>query len=274
MATATSEPRCPRQPGGFTLIELLVVIAIIALLLSILLPSLHGAREQARAAVCGSNIRQLALANTGYAFEHAGRLCPGAAGARLENRRRWHGTRAGGDVEFDPCLGPLVPYLTADARIRECPSFADYIRVGGFERGNGGYGYNQSYIGRVLKKKSNGSFEIITDQTGVLIERVRRPAETLMFADTAFAAMAEGVIEYSFAEPRLHPEYLHYEGARMDPSIHFRHSGRANVVWCDGHVTREKLSFTWKSIVYEGDPAAESIGWFGLDDDNSLFDLE
>ncbi len=44
---------------GFTLIELLVVIAIIALLMSILVPTLHRVKEQARGAVCKSNLRQL-----------------------------------------------------------------------------------------------------------------------------------------------------------------------------------------------------------------------
>ena len=48
--------------SGFTLIELLVVISIIALLMSILVPSLRKVKEQARKVVCASNLRQIGVA--------------------------------------------------------------------------------------------------------------------------------------------------------------------------------------------------------------------
>jgi prepilin-type N-terminal cleavage/methylation domain-containing protein len=58
-----------RNPTGFTLIELLVVIAIIALLISILLPSLGKARKATWDVICQSNIRQLGIAMQTYLDE-------------------------------------------------------------------------------------------------------------------------------------------------------------------------------------------------------------
>jgi len=58
--------------SAFTLVELLVVIAIIALLMGVLMPALVAARAQGKAVVCRSNLRQLALANIGYATENDG----------------------------------------------------------------------------------------------------------------------------------------------------------------------------------------------------------
>ncbi len=58
---------------GFTLIELLVVISIIALLISLLIPSLDQARQQARVAMCASNLHQFAAAVTAHAADNRGR---------------------------------------------------------------------------------------------------------------------------------------------------------------------------------------------------------
>ena len=53
--------------SAFTLIELLVVIAIIALLMAILMPVLHKAREQGKDAICRSNLRQIGIGANLYA---------------------------------------------------------------------------------------------------------------------------------------------------------------------------------------------------------------
>lgn len=62
------------EPKGFTLIELLVVVAIIALLISILLPSLSTAKKQAQAAACSANLYQVMVALRMYQDDHKGSL--------------------------------------------------------------------------------------------------------------------------------------------------------------------------------------------------------
>jgi prepilin-type N-terminal cleavage/methylation domain-containing protein/prepilin-type processing-associated H-X9-DG protein len=61
-----------RRHSAFTLVELLVVVGIIAVLVSILLPSLARARRQAKITSCASNLRQIVMAMTAYALDNRG----------------------------------------------------------------------------------------------------------------------------------------------------------------------------------------------------------
>ena len=70
---------------GFTLVELLVVIGIIALLISMLLPALNKAREQAHRTRCMANMKTLTYAWLSYATENRGAL----VGANTENENKW-----------------------------------------------------------------------------------------------------------------------------------------------------------------------------------------
>jgi len=64
----------PKRTNGFTLIELLVVVSIIALLVSILLPALGKARQQAQSVICQTNLRTIGQAEITYAVENEDRL--------------------------------------------------------------------------------------------------------------------------------------------------------------------------------------------------------
>ena len=269
---------------GFSLIELLVVIATISLLMSIVLPVLSKTREQAKLTVCQSNIRQIQLANTGYATENNGYYVIAASDIAIGggNKHRWHGVRNNVNESFNPLRSPLVGYL-GDGGIKRCPSFKDVFTLSGqanagFEAGCGGYGYNHQYIGG--RNDLYGLFD--GSKTSAKMSQVKRPYKTTAFTDTAFRQITSAgqavFIEYSFAEapyfhisPGLLPSDL-----RPNPTIHFRHIGKANTVWVDGHVSSEQMDmsapYITHAVMLQAEAANMSLGWFGPDS-NELFNL-
>ena len=254
---------------GFTLIELLVVIAIVGILAAILLPTLGRARGWADQAKCSSNLRQLQCANVLYAADKGYYVAAAEDICNSSNRKRWHGERSAQKEPFDGTRSPLLPYMGDAKEIKKCPAFRPYTDDAevAFEHGCGGYGYNDRGVG-------SRAYCVGFNEQGVMRGMepgaIREPARTVMFCDAAYPKSVKGkryVVEYSFAEAyRQLSEKGSGEADVADPSVHFRHHGKANVVWCDGHVSQEAMAFS-KGKGFEN----QNIGWFGPQN-NTLFD--
>ena len=101
-----------RSPRAFTLVEMLIVIAILAVMLAFLLPATGKAREQARRAVCASNLRQICLAAVRHAQEDPG-------GYYIPNPEN--------DNNIDNFI-PFYPAYIKDTRVFLCPSTMNQIQ--------------------------------------------------------------------------------------------------------------------------------------------------
>lgn len=251
---------------AFTLIELLVVIAIIAVLFSVLLPSLHRAREMAKESICASNLRQLAHGWHGYADDHADVSVPGRfakVDGGTSNPANWY--NVGNGLKYRPrwisAMGKYVgifgftnPSTTDDrqdydSKVYQCPTEPERM-----DERNHAYGYNYQFLGN--PRRSQGMFHNFP----VNRSRIRNFAQTVLGADcmgTAAGVPAVARLEYSndgtnyaahgnhawsLDPPRLTDKSDRGSGDADSPrtAIDPRHDGAATVVFCDGHA--EKLT--------------------------------
>lgn len=133
-----TESRSWRGAPAFTLIDVLVSMAVIAILISIILPSLHGASQTAKQVVCRSNVRQIGIGIAMYADENNDRIPPStnvglAAGGSDQAWKTMMLRTAAPSGQFAgrwDGLGLLVENYLPAPKLFYCPSHTGEFRFG------------------------------------------------------------------------------------------------------------------------------------------------
>jgi len=247
---------------GFTLIELLVVIAIIALLVTLLMPSLKQARDLAKWSMCQANLKQVGVAMSMYVPDNDDYMPPYYSGVSGYDDDGWVGPddvryhswsqgvlmtfwHKGGNYPDPPRNGDglLRPYSGSSKNsldaILSCPA----MKKGGVPKyvthnGNGwndwvfgerGFGLNFS---NVMEEVEGGARwgELRIMQAG----KINRPSKLIY--------MAEGI---GWCQA-MYPGYYNDPGQSTATTPTERHFGDFDMVFCDGHVDHGPLDVFYR----------------------------
>lgn len=262
-----------RRQDAFTLIELLVVIAIIALLMGILIPTLHKARGQAREVVCKGHMKGLGVALRMYVDNNDGKT------HNAPNQGLWDNAWEGGTTirKYGPNDGyaywgiAYEPYAR-NKKIFRCPAtkraddwpengwgimYQEYFRYCS-------YGLN-GYI--ASRQESDGSMHWVK-----IDHEFKSHAEVIAFQDhieqkldgissDMFCIGPSGRINLTQWRPSSQGGTgfvdSYWKGHDTVAEC-YRHSASANICWLDGHVseirqsTGEDIPTYWYTGVRDG----------------------
>ncbi|MGB8226196.1 MAG: prepilin-type N-terminal cleavage/methylation domain-containing protein [Sedimentisphaerales bacterium] len=259
-----------QKSKGFTLVELLVVISITAMLLCIFLPSLSRARQQAKSVFCLNNLQQMSIAAINYTCSYNNHYPLAYYTERVGGIRyyySWDFTTYK-DWSTTPATETVKPGLLWQKdtieQVHQCPSFkGDHNWLADPYTG---YNYNTSYI---------GMDETVLPYDSVKTTKVKRPSKTVIFGDGQYSAGANKFMRAPFSNSQ---DASFSDPGRAAGTQGYRHLGKTNVTFCDGHAELWNDRFTdtdpigKQSLDRYNETHSEKIGF--LSPDNSAYNLE
>ena len=222
-----------REGAAFTLIELLVVVAIIALLMSVLLPSLQRARAIAKSTVCKSLQRQVGLAFITYAQEWNG-VSP--------DNDNSGGNDSNHPYDYTYLWGRQLHEqgLIHDPKEINCPVklLRDFGTPGGIREDHVWVQRDYWYTYGIRDKWCGGSgyYNVFNVDTGIVTPRhldySLRPSVRIDSAPGTYPVFVDSVRRF----PELYGDWIEYRTIGTFGHIHLRHLDKANIWFLDGHV--------------------------------------
>ena len=236
---------------AFTLVELLVVIGIIALLISILLPSLNRARENANWLKCLSNLRQCGQAFMMYCNNNKGRFPQAGAGTNPHDWIFWEASRKLDDSMIAPYLG-----IPVNPEVLRCPSDIVTNHLSRISPGvpSYAYSYSSNYLITRLPPAFGSIYGPGEQNIPIRISDIVSASDKLLLIDESHTTVDDGCWAWmsTLGSGQNLISNRHMKRNEMATIRDKPEAGKGNACFADGHAEyiERKMSFN----AYNYDP--------------------